>query len=74
MTFGDILPFLGFRTFPVDPNGDPIVDGSKWRESGYESPTLIFQWGRVLIPICTTRVYRRDEQKDGETDEKEDVK
>jgi len=56
--FGGILPFIGFKVYPLTDDGTPIVSGREGKPSGWYSDVFIFEWLFIEITFFTTDVKR----------------
>jgi len=56
--FGGILPFIGFRNFPITDEGMPIVSGREGKPSGWYSDVFIIEWIFFTFVIFTTTIKR----------------
>ena len=66
--FGDILPFLGFRTYAITDNGYPIPDEEmtevyKAEDFPWISDCLVFEWFGWVVILFTTKIVRNPHAK-----------
>lgn len=51
---GTFLPFIGFRTFPIDNEGMPVLEGGE--NSPWESDCFMLEWFGLGVILFTTGV------------------
>lgn len=62
--FGNILPFIGFRTFSLFSDGHPDVCGIL-KNPEYESDCFMFEWFGHGVILFTTSVRKIKGEKNG---------
>ena len=54
--FGGALPFIGFRNFPVNNEGLPIIFGDEGERSGYNTDVFVIEWLSFGMTLFTTEI------------------